>query len=101
MGSKVRPGRSARNLGRRKRCFVVRQRKTEYLQWNTRDVIFVGINGDNLGAPWGSNPSPPANSPPELSDCSPRDWQNPRILRRFSLQYPELSRYRQNALTVF
>jgi hypothetical protein len=37
------------------------ERKTAYLQWNTHDVIFDGINGDNLGAPWGSNPSPPAN----------------------------------------
>lgn len=45
--------------------------------------------------------APTANSPPELSDCSPRDWQKPRILRRFSPQYPELSRYRHDAVTVF
>ena len=43
-----------------KRRFRLLKEKTSYLQWNTRDAIFDGINGDNLGAPWGSNPSPPA-----------------------------------------
>jgi len=63
--------RLASNLGKlrvRQACTYIRRRKrrtrqltekTSYLQWNTGDVIFDGINGGTRGNPWDSNLSPP------------------------------------------